>query len=246
MFTPRSTPNQMRSMPSFSHGAQQRHHDERQLEEVEEEGEQEDEDVDDDEEAQLPARQVQQQVLDPHVPVHAVEGEAEDARADEDEHHEGRQPRGRLHRLAGEPEREPPAHERHDERSRRAHRSALGGRSPAEEDRAQHEEDEAQGRDQHEDHLRTSAEKTQLVARPGSAREGGPAPAPRRVPAAVQHASMPARTERSRKIAPPSRRWRGTRTTKRPTPSGSEAPRTERQRGGPRRLKIAMPSVKTA
>jgi hypothetical protein len=44
MFTPRMTPNQIRSMPSFSAaGAEQRHDDEGQLEEVEEEGEHEDE-----------------------------------------------------------------------------------------------------------------------------------------------------------------------------------------------------------
>jgi hypothetical protein len=103
MFTPRSTPNQMRSMPSFSAtGPEERHDDERELEEVEEEGEQEDEDVDDDEEADLPAGEVQQQVLDPLVAVDPVEREAEDARADEDEDHEGRELRRRVHRLAHE------------------------------------------------------------------------------------------------------------------------------------------------
>ena len=54
MFTPSSTPNQMRSMPSLSAtGPMQRHDDERELEEVEEEGEEEDDDVDDDEEARV-------------------------------------------------------------------------------------------------------------------------------------------------------------------------------------------------
>ena len=53
------------------HRPEQRHDDERELEEVEEEREQEDEDVDDDQEADLPAGQVEQQVLDPLVAVDA-------------------------------------------------------------------------------------------------------------------------------------------------------------------------------
>ena len=58
MLTPSSTPNQIRSMPSLSAaGAEQRHDDEGELEEVEEEGEHEDQDVDDDQEAELAARQ---------------------------------------------------------------------------------------------------------------------------------------------------------------------------------------------
>ena len=90
MLTPSSTPNQIRSMPSLSADRrQQRHDDEGQLEEVEEEGEEEDQDVDDDQEAELAARQAGQQVLDPDVAVDAVEGQAEDARADQDEDHEG-------------------------------------------------------------------------------------------------------------------------------------------------------------
>ena len=47
-----------------------------------------------------PPGRLRQQVLDPDVAVDAVEGEAEDARADQDEHHEGRELRGRVHRLA--------------------------------------------------------------------------------------------------------------------------------------------------
>ena len=100
MFTPRSTPNQIRSMPSLSAaGRQQRHDDEGELEEVEEEGQEEDQDVDDDQEADLAARQRGQQVLDPDVAVDAVEGEREHARADQDEHHEGRQLGGGVQRL---------------------------------------------------------------------------------------------------------------------------------------------------
>ena len=60
MLTPSSTPNQIRSMPSLSADrADQRHDDERQLEEVEEEREQEDQDVDDDQEAELAAGQAE-------------------------------------------------------------------------------------------------------------------------------------------------------------------------------------------
>jgi hypothetical protein len=66
MLTPRSTPNQIRSIPSFlRNGPDQRDHDERELEEIEEEREHEDQDVDDDEEAELSAGQARQQVLDP-------------------------------------------------------------------------------------------------------------------------------------------------------------------------------------
>ena len=48
---------------------QQRHDDEGQLEEVEEEGQEEDQQVDDDQEADLAARQRDQQVLDPDWPL---------------------------------------------------------------------------------------------------------------------------------------------------------------------------------
>ena len=81
-------------------GRQQRHDDEGELEEIEEEGEHEDEDVDDDQEADLAAGKADQQVLDPAMPVDAVESQREDARADQDEEHEGGELRGRLQRLA--------------------------------------------------------------------------------------------------------------------------------------------------
>ena len=79
--------------------ADQRNGDEGELEEVEEEGEQEDQNVDEDQEARLAARQRRQQMLDPHMPAHAVEGEREHARADQNEHDEGRKLRGRFRRL---------------------------------------------------------------------------------------------------------------------------------------------------
>ena len=69
MLTARITPNQIRSMPSALRGwGQQRNDDEGQLEEIEEEGEEEHEHVDEDEEADLAARQRDEQVLDPRWP----------------------------------------------------------------------------------------------------------------------------------------------------------------------------------
>ncbi|MCY1224650.1 hypothetical protein D9M72_368170 [compost metagenome] len=85
--------------------------------------------------------------------VDAIEGEREDARTDQDEQHEGRKP-GRC--------RERPAHHVHvetalggchDQRTDGAHRTAFGRRRDAEEDGAEDEEDQRQGRDQHDDDL---------------------------------------------------------------------------------------------
>jgi hypothetical protein len=104
MFTPSSTPNQMRSMPSLSatgpmsgitmkdSSKKSRKNASRKMMMLT-----------DDQEAQLPAGKAREQVLDPHVAVHAVEGEAEHARADEDEHHESGELGRRFHRLAREP-----------------------------------------------------------------------------------------------------------------------------------------------
>ena len=85
--------------------------------------------------------------------VDAVEGQREHARADQDEHHEGRQLGGRLGRLADEVEGQPALHQRQDHRAGRAHRAALGRRGDADEDRAEHQEDQAQRRHHHEDDL---------------------------------------------------------------------------------------------
>jgi hypothetical protein len=41
----------------------------------------------------------------------------------------------------------------HDQRAQRAHGAAFGGRGHAQEDGAQHQEDQHQRRDQHEGHL---------------------------------------------------------------------------------------------
>jgi hypothetical protein len=154
-------------MPSLSPRTQQWDDDERQLEEVQKERQHEHQDVDDDQEAELSAGKARQQVLDPLVTVYAVEAEAEDACADQDEDHERSQLRGRVHRLPHELHRKPSAPNRHDESPRRAHRAALGRRGHAEEDGAEHEEDERERRDQHErdalGELRQEAELQEFV-----------------------------------------------------------------------------------
>ncbi len=101
------------------------------------------EQVDDDEEAELPAGQAGEQVLDPDVAVDAVEDRLKTRRADQDEDDEAATAssvvsiawRSRLQAQAA-------ARERHDEGAGRAHRAALGRRGHAEEDGAQHEEDQ--------------------------------------------------------------------------------------------------------
>ncbi len=100
MFTASRMPNQIRSMPSLSAtGPSSGTTMKAQLEEVEEEGEEEDQQVHHDEEADLAAGQVGEQMLDPAVAIDAVEGQREDARADEDEDDEGGELGGRIHRL---------------------------------------------------------------------------------------------------------------------------------------------------
>ena len=134
-------------------GRQQRHDDEGELEEIEEEGEEEDEQVDDDQEADLAAGQRDQKVLDPEMAVDAVEGQREDARADQDEQDEARKPGGRGQRLLDDIEVQPPFRRGHDQGADRAHGAAFGRRRDAEEDGAEHEEDQRQRRDQHDDDL---------------------------------------------------------------------------------------------
>ena len=154
MFTPSMTPNQIRSMPSFSAGRpEQRNDDEGDLEEIEEEGEHEDENVDEDQEADLAARQDDQQFLDPAVAVDAIERQREHARADQDEDHESGELGGRFGRLPRQVEGQPALHHRQQHRAGRAHGAAFGRRRDADEDRAEHEEDQRQRRHHHEDDL---------------------------------------------------------------------------------------------
>ncbi len=92
-------------------------------------------------------------MLDPDLPVHPVEGEREDPRAQQDEQHEGRQARRRRQRVTHDGEGQTLLHRRQHQRTDRTHCAAFGGRRDAEEDRAQHEEDQRQRRDQHDHHL---------------------------------------------------------------------------------------------
>ena len=118
-----------------------------------------------------PPGRFDEQVLDPDVAVDAVERQAEHARADQDEHDERGELGRRVHRLLQELPRQPPARERHDQCAGRAHRAAFGRRGHAQEDRAQHEEDQRQHRDQHEDdafgQLRQELEPEQLAEQRG-------------------------------------------------------------------------------
>src|SRR5207245_493180 len=132
--------------------AHERDHDERELEEIEEERENENQQVDDDQEPELAARQRREQVLDPHVSVDAVEGEAEDPRPDKNEDYEGRELRRRIHRLFEQSPRQPPTCGRHDQRAGRAHRAAFGRRRYAEKDGAEHQENQGERWYQHEGH----------------------------------------------------------------------------------------------
>ena len=91
-----------------------------------------------------------QHLLDPAVAVHAVEGQREHARADQDEDHEGGELGGRFHRLPGQIEGEAALHHGEDHRAGRAHGAALGRRRDADEDRAEHEEDQRERRHHHE------------------------------------------------------------------------------------------------
>src|ERR1700694_4252982 len=76
---------------------QHRNDDERDLEEIEEERDHEDEDVDEDQEAKLPTRQRGQHVLDPDFAADALKYQAENARADQDEHHHSGKAHGGGH-----------------------------------------------------------------------------------------------------------------------------------------------------
>ena len=168
MLTPSSTPNQIRSIPSFSatgpiSGMTMNESSKksrknastkiRMLTTIRK--------------PSWPPGRLGEQVLDPDVAVDAVERQAEHAGADQDEDDESRELRRRVHRLLEQRQRQPPPRERHDQRAAGAHRAAFGRRRDAEEDRAQHEEDERKRRDQHEGHalgdLRQQPELEQLV-----------------------------------------------------------------------------------
>jgi hypothetical protein len=113
----------------FRRAGEQRNDNEGKLEEIEKESEQEDNGIDDDQKTELPARHCHQEVLDPLVTVDAVEGEREDARADQDEDDEGGELRGRIERLPQDAEAQPAARRRQRQRSDGSHRAAFGWRS---------------------------------------------------------------------------------------------------------------------
>ena len=96
------------------------------------------------EEADDAAGQVGEQALDPFLAAHALEHQAEDARAEQDEHHHGGDAHGRLHALIdqrpGEPAIEPGEHEGADH----AHGAGFGGGGQPHEDGAEHDEDEGE------------------------------------------------------------------------------------------------------
>ena len=97
MFTPSITPepNEI-DADLLCRRSDERDDDEGDLEEIEEEGEEEHQDVYEYEETDLAAGQRGQQMLDPHVAVHAVESQRENTCADQDEHDESGQLRRRL------------------------------------------------------------------------------------------------------------------------------------------------------
>ncbi len=145
MYSPSSTPNQIRSIPSFSAtGASSGTTMKAELEVVEEEGQQEDAD-DQTRKPFLAAGQVAQQVLDPQVALDAVEGQREDPRADQDHHHEGGQPGGALHGLLEQLHVDAPAHDRQRQRAAGPHGTAFGRRGDAQEDGARRQEDDDSG-----------------------------------------------------------------------------------------------------
>ena len=125
----------------FGGGSQQRNDDEGELEEVEEERQHEDEKIDEHQEANLPAGQRCQHILDPDMPADAVEGEREHSRTDQDEDHEGRQFGGRFDGLAHQVPGQPPLKCTQDQRTACAHGAAFGRCSDADEDGAEHQKD---------------------------------------------------------------------------------------------------------
>ena len=133
----------------FRHRCQQRHDDEGQLEVVQEERQEEDQHVHEDQEADRSARQVGQQAFHPQRAVHALEHQAEHGGTDQDEHHEGGQLGGGFQCLLQLHEGQAALDPAHDQGTDGTHGTAFGRRGHAQEDRAQHQEDQQQRRDQH-------------------------------------------------------------------------------------------------
>ena len=109
------------------------------------------------------AGQAGEQALDPFLAAHALEHQAEGARAEQDEHHHGGDAHGRLHALIDQCPAEAAIEPGEREGADDAHGAGLGGRGEAHENGAENDEDERQRRHH------------------GPEAEQWPAPQPRRV-----------------------------------------------------------------
>src|SRR5205085_854412 len=111
-------------------------------EEIDEAAEDEDRHIDRGEEAPLTAGKPEEKVLDPEVAIDAVKGEREDTAPDQDEQLEAGKPRGRLESLAHQGVVEATLGEGQQQGTARPHGAAFGGCCNAQEDAAEHQEDE--------------------------------------------------------------------------------------------------------
>ena len=137
----------------FGRGDQEGHDDEGDFEEIQKAAQNEQDDIDDDQKANLTTRHRCQQMFDPDMAVDAVKRQRKHPRTNQDEHNKRRQPRGRGQRTLQHIQPQPPLGGCHDQRTDGPHGASLGGRGKADKDRAQHQKDQGQGRDQHHYHL---------------------------------------------------------------------------------------------
>ena len=85
-------------------------------------------------------------MLDPQVAFDTVKGQGEDTRANQDEDHEGGQLGRAFHGLLEQGNAETLAHHGHHQGTEGPHGAALGRGGNAQEDGAQHQEDQHQRR----------------------------------------------------------------------------------------------------
>ena len=159
-------------------GREDRDVDEANLDVVDEEPQEED---DGHHEGEYPVGaepRVEQDLLDQFVAVEAPEDEAEGIGADQDDEHETRNARGRAHDVPEHLHREASLERREDQATRRADRRAFGRRGDADEDRAEHRDDQHQRRRQRDRHAleRVGLERGQLRLRDRRAQMGLPVP----------------------------------------------------------------------
>ncbi len=127
-------------------GRQQRNDDEGDLEKIEKERNHEHEDIHEDQEADRSPRQRRQHGLDPHLAAHALEHKAEGAGADQDIDHHGGDPHGGRHALIDERAGEGAIEGCEREGADGPHGAGLGRGGETQEDRAEHEKDQAERR----------------------------------------------------------------------------------------------------